>query len=58
MKKLWVAKRASEDREEWMEEVQAHCERCDDDKDEMNAAEVSNITVASVKPMMQHVRYV
>ena len=27
VKRLWVAGRASEDREEWMEEVRAHCEK-------------------------------
>ena len=30
--KLWVNGRASEDRDEWTEEVKAHCERCYDDK--------------------------
>ena len=34
VKKLWVNGRVSEDREEWLEEVKAHCERCFDDKDE------------------------
>ena len=34
VEKLWVAGRASEDRQEWAEEVRAHCERCYDDKDE------------------------
>ena len=34
VKKLWVAGRASEDSEEWMEEVKAHCEKWYDDKDE------------------------
>ena len=28
VKKLWVAGRASEDREEWMEEVGVHCDKC------------------------------
>ena len=32
MKTLWVNGRASEDREEWMEEAKAHCERCSDDR--------------------------
>ena len=30
--KHWVNGRASEDRDEWTEEVRAHCERCYDDK--------------------------
>ena len=34
MKRLWINGQASEDREEWMEKVNAHCERCHDDKDE------------------------
>ena len=32
--KLWVNGRASEDRDEWTEEVRAHCERCYDDEEE------------------------
>ena len=32
--KLWVNGRASEDRDEWTEEVRAHCERCYDDNEE------------------------
>ena len=32
--KLWVNRRASEDRDEWTEEVKAHCERCYDYKAE------------------------
>ena len=28
IRKLWINSRVSEDREEWMEEVIAHCERC------------------------------
>ena len=32
--KLWVNGRATEDREEWSEEVRAHCEKCYDDKSE------------------------
>ena len=32
--KLCVNGRASEDRDEWTEEVGAHCERCNDDKAE------------------------
>ena len=40
VKKLLVAGRASEDREAWMEEVEAHCERCDDDKGETSEVHV------------------
>ena len=32
--KLWVNGRATEDRDEWIEEVRAHCEKCSDDKSE------------------------
>ena len=32
--RLWVNGRASEDRDEWTEEVRAHCDRCYDDKEE------------------------
>ena len=32
--KLWVNGRASEDRDEWTEEVRAHCERSYNDKEE------------------------
>ena len=32
--KLWVNGRATEDREEWSEEVRSHCEKCYDDKSE------------------------
>ena len=32
------ASRASEDRDEWTEEVRAHCERCYDDKDDSEGA--------------------
>ena len=32
MTKLWVNGRASEDRDEWKEEVRTHCEKCYDDK--------------------------
>ena len=32
--KLWVNGRANDDRDEWTEEVRAHCERCYDDKAE------------------------
>ena len=34
VKKLRINRKVSEDREEWMEEVKAHCKRCYDDKDE------------------------
>ena len=30
--KFWINGRASEDRHEWTEEVEAHCEKCYDDK--------------------------
>ena len=33
VKTLWVNGRASDHREEWMEELKAHCERCSDDKE-------------------------
>ena len=36
--KLWINGRASEDRDEWTEEVRAHCEKCYDDK--METSEV------------------
>ena len=32
--KLWINGRASEERDEWTEEVRAHCERCYDHKSE------------------------
>ena len=43
MKRLWINGRASEDREEWMEEVKAHCERCYDDKDETSQMQEERI---------------
>ena len=36
--KLWVNGRASEDTDEWTEEVKTHCERCYDDKAETSKA--------------------
>ena len=36
--KLWVDGRASEDRDEWTEDVRAHCESCYDDKAETRGA--------------------
>ena len=41
--KLWVNGRASEDRDEWTEEVRAHCERCYDDKDEPSEIQAERI---------------
>ena len=41
--KLWVNGLASEDRDEWTEEVKAHCDRCYDDK--MGTPEVQAETV-------------
>ena len=43
MNKPWVGGRASEDREEWMEEVRARCERCCDDKDETSEVQAERI---------------
>ena len=43
MKRLWINGRVSEDREEWMEEVKAHCERCYDDKDETSQMQEERI---------------
>ena len=42
VKRLWNG-RASEDREEWMEEVKVHCERCHDDKDETSQMQEDRI---------------
>ena len=28
VKRLWINAKVSEERDEWMEEVKAHCERC------------------------------
>ena len=41
--KLWVAERAREDRDEWAEEVRAHCERCQDDMDETSEVQAERI---------------
>ena len=41
--KLWVKGRASEDRDEWTEEVRALCERCYDDKDETSEVQAERI---------------
>ena len=41
--KLWVNGRASEDRDEWTEEVRAHCERCYDDKGETSEVQAERI---------------
>ena len=41
--KLWVNGRASEDRDEWTEEVRAHCERCYDDKAETPEVQAERI---------------
>ena len=43
MEKLWVAGRASENREGWAEEVRAHCEKCHYDKDEMSEVQAVRI---------------
>ena len=42
VRRLWNG-RASEDREEWMEEVKVHCERCHDDKDETSQMQEDRI---------------
>ena len=41
--KLWVNSRASEDRNEWTEEVRAHSERCYDDKTETPEVQAERI---------------
>ena len=41
--KLWVNGRASDDRDEWTEEVRAHCERCYDDKAETPEVQAERI---------------
>ena len=41
--KLWVNWRASEDRDEWTEEVNAHCQRCYDDKEETSEVQAERI---------------
>ena len=40
---LWVNGRASEDGDEWTEEVGAHCERCYDDKEETSEVQAEKI---------------
>ena len=42
-RKLWVNGRVSEERDEWTEEVRAHCERCCDDKAETPEAHAERI---------------
>lgn len=41
--KIWVNGRASAHRDEWTEEVRAHCERCYDDKEEFPEVLVERI---------------
>ena len=41
--RLWVSGRASEDRDEWTEEVTAHCERAYDDKAETTEVQAERI---------------
>ena len=41
--RLWVNRRASEDRDEWTEEVRAHCERCKDGKAETPEVQAERI---------------
>ena len=41
--KLWISGRASEDRDEWTEEVRVHCGRCYDDKDETSEVQAEMI---------------
>ena len=41
--KFWVNFLASEDRDEWTEEVRAHCERCYDDKAETPEVQAERI---------------
>ena len=41
--KLWVNGRATEDREEWNEEVGLHCEKCYDDKSETPEVQAERI---------------
>ena len=49
MKRLWINGKASDDREERMEMVTAHCERCYDDKDETaDAGRTDNDTEETV----------
>ena len=41
--KLWINGRASEDKDEWTEEVRAHCEKCYDDKAETSKVQAESI---------------
>ena len=41
--KLWINGRAREDRDEWTEEVSAHCEKCFDDKTETSEVHTERI---------------
>ena len=50
--KLSVNGRDSEDRDEWTEEVRAHCERCYDDKDETLEVQAERIRGAAVIVML------
>ena len=43
--KIWVNGRATEDREEWCEEVRLHCEKCYDDKSETSEIQAERIRV-------------
>ena len=43
--KQWVNGRATEDREEWCEEVRLHCEKCYDDKSETSEKQAERIRV-------------
>ena len=43
--KLWVNGRATEDREEWKEEVKMHCEKCYDDKTETCEVQAEGIRI-------------
>ena len=42
--KLWINGRASEDRDEWNEEVKLHCEKCYDDKSETPEVQAERIS--------------
>ena len=43
VKRLWINRKASEDREGWVEEAKAHSERCYDDKDETSQMQEERI---------------
>ena len=47
--KLWINRRACEDRDEWTEEARAHCERCHDDK-----TETSEVQAARIRQQRSH----